>query len=105
MPALSEYTNVYGSALAHLRDKGYQVWYVAKTRLFWAEKDGWDFASESPCGLLGLVAIFELRAPRNYSEYWWRASDEIDLRSLPSSPPHAYDSIVGTLRARRPDRS
>src|SRR5690242_8676305 len=100
MPALSEYTNVYGTALAILKEKGYQLWRDAND-LYWAEKDGWDFASRSPCGLLGLIAIYEHRKPTEFDEYWWR-KDEIDqLKDVPTSPPHPYAPVIGTLRARR----
>jgi hypothetical protein len=98
MPALFEYNNVYGTALAILLKKGYQVWYEENDQIFWAERDGWDFASRSPCGLLGLVAIFEERQPKHYDEYWWRV-DEVDFpKGVPTAPLKPYRSIIGTLR-------
>lgn len=72
MPALSEHTNVYNTSLLILQQKGFQLWYDDGARCFCAERDGWDFMSESPCGLLGLVAIFEQKGPTEWREYWWR---------------------------------
>ena len=63
MPTLSEYTNVYNSALQLLRKKGFQVWIDKPLQLFCAERDGWDFMAESPVGLLGLVAMYECLEP------------------------------------------
>jgi hypothetical protein len=94
VPALSDYSNVYGTALQVLQDKGYQIWFDPETNMFWAERDGWDFASESPCGLLGAVAIYEHRNPPKYQEYWWR-KDEIDVLDLPRAPS-PYRSILTT---------
>lgn len=96
MPTLSEYTNVYGSALQVLSEKGYQLWFDPRTNLYYAERDGWDFASESPCGLLGVVAMYEHRAPTEYREYWWR-TDGIDTRELPHEP-QPYRSVMLTQR-------
>ena len=86
MPALSEYSNVYDSAVSILRKKGYQVWYDRDADLFCAEKDGWDFQSDSPCGLLGLVAIYEFHEPTEYSDGWWKDTDGIGYRELPPYP-------------------
>jgi len=72
MPTLSEYTNVYNTALLILREKGYQVWRDTEAELYFAEKDGWDFAADSPCGLLGVVAIRDYVKPEKYREYWWK---------------------------------
>ena len=94
MPALFEYSNVYASALQILKEKGYQLWFDSSENIFWAERDGWDFASESPCGLLGLVALYEYRAPTEYKEYWWR-TEGIDTRDLPREPqPYASALVV-----------
>lgn len=99
MPTLSEYANVYGTALQVLKDKGYQVWFEPTTNLFWAERNGWDFAADSPTGLLGVVAIYEHRRPDQYKEYWWRG-DEIDVQDLPAVPA-PYSSVLAT-QGRRP---
>lgn len=93
MPTLSEYSNVYGTALHVLRDKGYQVWFEPSNNLYWAERDGWDFASESPCGLLGVAAIYEHRKPPVYKEYWWR-QEELDPRHLPQQPTPYRPALV-----------
>jgi hypothetical protein len=104
MPTLSEYTNVYGTALRVLMDKGYQVWFDRKTNLFWAERDGWDFVGDSPTGLLGVIAIFEHRSPTEYKEYWWRKDhDHIDVRTLPDAP-EPYNSVLDIKRPRPPRR-
>lgn len=86
MPALSEYSNVYDTSVSILNKKGYQVWYDRDVDIFCAEKDGWDFQSDSPCGLLGLVAIFEFREPNEYTVDWWRESNSPDHRKLPQAP-------------------
>lgn len=87
MPALSEHANVDDTALSVLTSKGFQVWHDKETETYYAEKEGWDFASESPCGLLGLVAIFEYLQPKQYSDYWWRVSRDAfrDIGALPRS--------------------
>ncbi|MFO0550973.1 MAG: hypothetical protein U0271_21460 [Polyangiaceae bacterium] len=86
MPALSEYSNVYNTALLVLRAKGFQLWYDEKQARYWAEKDGWDFSADSPCALLGLVAILEFTAPSEFREYWWRLRGEDLYGNLPTEP-------------------
>lgn len=93
MPALSEYTNVYNTALLILQRKGYDLWYDEDTKCFCAQKDGWDFMSESPCGLLGLVSIFELKHPTEWREYWWREDGPRLYGHLPKVAP-TYESII-----------
>ena len=93
MPALSEYSNVYDSALQVLDEKGFQVWYESGPDLYCAEKDGWDFAAESPIGLLGLVALWEQIGPAAYEEYWWRVAAPTwrpRYRSLPNAAPKEF---------------
>ncbi|MCF0264420.1 hypothetical protein ACNPQK_07505 [Acinetobacter guillouiae] len=51
-------------------DKGYQIW-IDELGSFWAEKDGWDFVSDNPAGLLGLIAIYEAKKPEKFKERWW----------------------------------
>jgi hypothetical protein len=87
MPALSEYTNVYGTALAIIQDKGFRTWFDSSTNVFCAERDGWDFQSPSPCALLGLIAIFEFQSPPRWKEYWWRTDVQVDHRKLPLAKP------------------
>jgi len=86
MAALSEHSNVYNTALIVLTQKGYQLWYDEGTDDYCAEKDGWDFRSPTPCGLLGLVAIFEYKRPDALTEYWWRESGP-DLYGRGKLPP------------------
>lgn len=86
MPTLAEYSNVYETALEVLREKGFQLWYDKPTDTYWAEKDGWDFQADSPCSLLGLVAIYEHRRPIAHAEYWWRAESDQLYRNLPETP-------------------
>jgi hypothetical protein len=93
MPALSEYSNVYNTALLILQQKGFQVWYDERTSRFWAEKDGWDFTAESPCGLLGVVAIYEFRQPSAWREYWWREEGPDVYDHLPKKP-RPFESVV-----------
>lgn len=99
MPALSEYANVYNSAIELLRAKGYQLWFDKQSELFCAEKDGWDFMAESPVGLLGLVAMKEHLAPGQYQEYWWRDEGPLDFRKLPDHP----QEYVSVVRKRKQD--
>lgn len=87
MPALSEYANVYNTALLILEEKGFRCWVDDVTETFRCERDGWDFMAESPVGLLGLVAIFEAVSPSEYSEYWWRKDSRIIYGALPHEPP------------------
>jgi hypothetical protein len=87
MPALSEYTNVYNTAVNILHKKGFSVWYDDKQHLFWAEREGWDFCSESPCGLLGLVAIYEYKKPDACSDYWWKDAAGANHMKLPRVAP------------------
>ncbi len=93
MPSLSEYTNVYNSVLNILKKKGFQSWYDEDSELFCTEKDGWDFMAESPCGLLGLVALYEFVKPKKYDEYWWRVNEEDIYEKLPNKP-NEYVSVV-----------
>jgi hypothetical protein len=90
MPALGAYANVWDSALAVLEEKGYAVW--ATGDLVHAEKDGWDFTADDPIALLGLVAIYEHRAPGSYAEYWWKAAPRHGSADLPTEPP-AYTPV------------
>lgn len=94
MPALSQYTNVNGTATAVLRSKGFQVWWDESLNLYFAERDGWDFAADDPIALLGLVAIFEDRRPTGYREYWWRSNGDAEAADVPSSPQRAFVSVL-----------
>lgn len=86
MPALSEYVNVYNSALQALKDKGFQIWIDENTDMFCAERSGWDFMAENPISLLGLVALLEHKSPDTYEEYWWKSEGVLDYRKLPNEP-------------------
>ena len=91
MPALSQYTNVESTAVAVLRTKGFQVWEDREAELIWAEKDGWDFAADSACALLGVVAIYEAVRPATYEQYWWRLREGGTV--LPAGP-RPYRSVI-----------
>ncbi|RNF85464.1 hypothetical protein EER27_04295 [Lysobacter psychrotolerans] len=93
MPALCDYTNVYNTALAVLKEKGYQLWYNPASEMFGAERDGWDFLADTPSALLGMVAIYESSTPGQYSDYWWRKDAEQLYGRLPVEP-RAYTSAV-----------
>ncbi|APR86767.1 hypothetical protein A7982_12116 [Minicystis rosea] len=86
MASLSEYSNVYNTAFLVLKSKGFQVWFNSEDETYCAEKDGWDFKSDSPCGLLGLIAIYEFKHPTIYSEYWWKEEGEDIYGNLPVHP-------------------
>jgi hypothetical protein len=93
MPALSEYSNVYNTALSIIKKKGYQLWYDEEAGLYCAERDGWDFMAESPCGLLGVLSIYETKQPSDYSDYWWREEIPNISKNLPRRP-EPYVSVT-----------
>jgi hypothetical protein len=93
MPTLSEHSNVYNTALVILQKKGYQLWFDDETQSYCAEKDGWDFMAVDPCGLLGLVAIYELKQPARFADYWWREREPDLYGSLPRQP-RPYDPVI-----------
>ncbi|MEM9074257.1 MAG: hypothetical protein AAGE52_37535 [Myxococcota bacterium] len=82
-PQISDSNRVYNTALVTLVEKGFQVWFDQQSGLFRAEKDGWDFAALEPTKLLGVVAIYEHVAPREYGEYWWRLDEPRLVDSVP----------------------
>lgn len=86
MASLTDYSNVHDTVFGILSEKGFQCWYEEEQDLYWAEKDGWDFSSPSPCGLLGLIAIFEYRNPSESKSYWWRSDREPRTKNLPLKP-------------------
>lgn len=86
MPALSAYANAENTALNILKKKGYQFWYDEAIERYCCEKEGWDFTAESATELLGVVGIFEHHNPSQYTEYWWRITDEWLIEDLPKSP-------------------
>jgi hypothetical protein len=92
VPALGEYANVFDTALAVIRSKGFDLWRDDETGEFWGQRDGWDVVADSPIALLGLVSIIEHQNPAEYAEYWWRHEDGVDFRALPTDPP-AYTSV------------
>lgn len=94
MPALSEYSNVYNTALNILDKKGFSVWYDESLDLFCAEKNGWDFMSETPCGLLGIVSIYEYKNPSSYNDFWWKLDDKDLYLNIKKEKPN-YSSVSG----------
>ncbi|KGA23061.1 hypothetical protein AB6D30_18275 [Pectobacterium brasiliense] len=92
MPTLSEYSNVYNTALNILDKKGFSIWYDEDLDMFFAEKNGWDFMSETPCGLLGIVSIYEYKKPSSYNEYWWRLDDKDLYVNIKKAKP-TYTSV------------
>ena len=93
MPALSEHSNVYNTCLLILKKKGWRCWYDESLDVYGAEKDGWDLLGDSPAGLLGMVTIYEHRAPDEFREYWWREDDSIELyRDIPHKK-HEFDPV------------
>ncbi len=87
MASLSEYTNVFNTSLNILKKKGYRLWQDSETKMYCAEKNGWDFMADSPCSLLGLIAIYEWKSPNQYQEYWWKEESERLYGALDSAPP------------------
>jgi hypothetical protein len=95
MPALSEYSNVHNTAFNILVKKGYRIW-IEKDDigdLCWAEKDGWDFFANTPCALLGLIAIYEFKNPEKYHEYWWK-DDTLELAEKMIQVAPDYVSVI-----------
>nr|WP_320189792.1 hypothetical protein [uncultured Desulfobacter sp.] len=92
MSTLSAYSNIENTSLLILYKKGFRVWYIKKTQLYYAERNGWDFAANSITELLGLVSIYEFHAPENYVEYWWRINDEWLIDDIPTIAPE-YDPV------------
>ena len=80
MPDLSSYLNVYNTALVVLDRKGWSLRFEKAQDRWYAKKDEWEFLADDPMQLLGLVAIFENRAPKKKEEYWWKI-DQPDLLS------------------------
>ncbi|MDE9564476.1 hypothetical protein KKI93_10445 [Xenorhabdus bovienii] len=93
MPSLSEYSNVSNTAFNILDKKGYNIWYDNKIDMYCAEKDGWDFMADSPCGLLGIISIYEFKRPEEYKEYWWLDEEKDLLNNLSNKSP-VYKSII-----------
>lgn len=102
MPALSEFSNVHPVVFEILRKKGYRVWYNESSDLYCAERCGWDFFADSPCGLLGLAAIYEFVSPGGYFENWWKSAGE-DFRPIDNVPP-AYVSVISEFRPNRAEK-
>ncbi len=98
MPTLSEHSNVHNTALILLGRKGYQVW--EEQKLYFAEKDGWDFCADDPVQLLGLISIFDTLSPTEYSDYWWRIREPWIRDDVPGTP-EPFKSVMGP----RADRS
>lgn len=94
MPTLSQCSNVENTALLILKEKGYQVWEDEGLDSVRAEKDGWDFLSDTAVGLLGLIAIFEFHSPEGHKEYWWRIREPWILDKLPKEPK-PFQSVMG----------
>lgn len=94
MAALSEYVNVRDTVLFVLKEKGFNLWYEDESDLYCAEKNGWDFKADSPCALLGLIHLYELRNPEKYEEYWWRADGSENEFEKLSRVPLEYVSIT-----------
>jgi len=93
MPALFEYANVNDTVVAILKAKGFQVWHDSDRDLYCGERGGWDFESETLCGLLGLVAIFEFKSPSKYEEYWWRETGSEPFGQLPTGPTREFHPV------------
>lgn len=94
VPTLSQSSNVYRAAVSVLHAKGFQVWCERSAGTYFAERDGWDFCADDPVALLGLVALFEARAPAEYREYWWRMEAESGPVELPEAPAQPYVSVM-----------
>ncbi|WP_202123118.1 hypothetical protein, partial [Escherichia coli] len=87
MPALSEYLNVHNTVFNILVSKGYNIWFNEEMDVYCAEKNGWDFMADTPCGLLGLIAIYEYKEPTHYHEYWWKEEQQDLVRYLSKTTP------------------
>jgi hypothetical protein len=89
MASLRSHTDVYNTCLLLLRQKGYKLWVegdldpdgcVSPLSLSWkAKKDGYDFQANNPIELLGLISLYELKAPSRPSKPQWWKIDGPDL--------------------------
>lgn len=86
MPTLTSHVNTENTALVIIKRKGYQYWYDEKAEMYFAEKNGWDFAAPGATELLGVIAIFEQANPTKFKEYWWRIDKPWLKSSVPSEP-------------------
>ncbi|MDK9422362.1 hypothetical protein LHL03_00315 [Pectobacterium carotovorum] len=50
--------------------------------------------SETPCGLLGIVSIYEYKNPSSYNEYWWKLDDKDLYVNIKKEKP-SYNSVSG----------
>lgn len=86
MSSLYAYSNVENTALVLIQRKGFQIWFDDEEQLYYAEKDGWDFAAAGAVELLGTIAIFEHHNPEVFKEYWWRIENPVLISNLPKHP-------------------
>lgn len=99
---LATHANVYNTCLRILRDRGFELM-ISGDRLrhdvsypvevYWvAQKDGWRFSADNPIELLGLVAIYDYKQPREEQSYWWHVDGpdiwtELMDSAFPKRPP------------------
>lgn len=70
---LADAMNTYNDALAIIRGKGYQIYFMPDTRSddagdFWAIEDRRDFIASDPLRLLGLITVWEHHGDGWYSQ-------------------------------------
>ena len=75
MPDLSAYLNVYNTALVILERKGWSLSFDKSNEQWLAKREDWEFLADDPMQLLGLVGIYEYRAPATKEEYWWKLDE------------------------------
>jgi hypothetical protein len=85
MASLADSSNIHNTILNILNEKKYQVWFHKESNSYCAEKNGWDFMSDSLSGLLGLISIYEHTSPKHYKEYWWKNEGHMTEESIPLS--------------------
>ena len=97
MPTLSAAANTENMALAVIKAKGYQCWYVKEHDLYYAEKGGWDLAAHGLVELLGIIGIYEHVQPDQYKDYWWRTETTWLLDDI-ATEPTPYNSVMRRLK-------
>lgn len=97
MAVLYDRVGVYDCAIAVIISKGYQVWYDRELEDFWAEKDGRDFVSPTPTGLLGVISMWEELGLQEWKYQWWKTPEAalVNHLELPSAPERPYVSRSG----------
>lgn len=72
--------NVINTCLLIIKEKGYSLSVEGEldtegglaSELWIAEKDGFKFMADNGIELLGLIAIYDFKKPKEDTPYWWK---------------------------------